>query len=85
MLWELKGHTPFQENNSMKALSDWQAGKKSSMDFIIWAWKTAPAIALNIHKTSQRQNAGAVSDRMPLGLRGYHWAQTHRAESRDAF
>lgn len=28
MLWELKGHTPFQENNSMEALSDWQAGKK---------------------------------------------------------
>lgn len=40
------------------------------MDFIIWAWKTAPGIALNIHKTSQRQNAGAASDRMAPGLRG---------------
>lgn len=83
MLWELKGQTPFQESNSMKGLEHLAGGKKnqkSSMDFIIWAWKTAPAIALNIHKTSQRQNAGAPSDRMPPGLRGYLWAQTHREQ-----
>lgn len=49
------------------------------MDFIIWAWKTAPGIALNIHKTSQRHNAGAASDRMAPGLRGHH------TQDRDAF